>query len=261
MEMLKLLIAESGEEFRETLAKQVRGTYRIRTCREGTEALDMILSFKPDLVVLDMMLPGLDGISIIEEAQRCGVRPLVLAVTKYPSDFMVASAVRLGIAYMMVKPCRIKAVIQRLQDLGQLLEEPAAVRPEPRTAVSNALLALGISTKLRGYAYLREAILETMNHPGQTVTKELYPTVGKICDASKTQVERSIRSAICKAWEHRDEAVWRSWFQSQSGEIPVRPSNAVFITGIANRLSMDTGSEMAEGKILYKSRKEETEKL
>ncbi len=261
MEMLKLLIAESGEEFRETLANQVRGKYRTRTCREGTEALEAILNFKPDLVVLDMMLPGLDGISIIEEAQRCGVRPLILAVTKYPSDFMVASAVRLGIAYMMVKPCQIKAVIQRLQDLGQLLDAPAAVRPEPRTAVINVLLELGISTKLLGYGYLCEAILAYMNRPGQAVTKILYPEVGEICNASPTQVERSIRSAICKAWEHRDEAVWRSWFQSPSGEPLARPSNAVFITGIANRLSMDAGSGIPEGTVLYKFRENEKEIL
>lgn len=261
MEMLKLLIAESGEEFRETLAQQVRGKYRIRTCREGTEALDTILAFKPDLVVLDMMLPGLDGISIIEEAQRCGIRPLILAVTKYPSDFMVASAARLGIAYMMVKPCRIKAVVQRLQDLEQLREEPAVIRPEPRTEVSNILLALGISTKLQGYAYLREAILESINRPGQAVTKILYPAVGEICNASKTQVERSIRSAICKAWEHRDEAVWRSWFQSTPGETMVRPSNAVFITAIANRMSMGDDIGLSEEKNLYKLRKDTKEKL
>ncbi len=239
LEMLKLLIADAGEEFRQSLAEQVRGTYRIRVCQEGRETLDMMLAFKPDLVVLDMMLPGLDGISILQEASRSGVRPMVLATTKFANDYVVESAARLGVGYMMVKPCDLKATAQRLQDLAENLKTPAVARPEPRTAVSNILLALGISTKLRGYAYLREAILEMANRPGQSVTKELYPTVGKICGATRTQVERSIRSAIYKAWEHRDENIWKMYFQPVSGDRQERPTNAVFISCIADRLCVE----------------------
>lgn len=237
--MLKLLIADTGEGFRQALSDQLRGTYRIRVCREGRETLDMLLDFKPDLVVLDMMLPGLDGISILQEAARCGLHPTVLAVTKYPSDYLVESAAKLQVAYMMVKPCDVKITAQRLQDLAEHIRQPVVVRPDPRTTISNTLLALGISTKLRGYAYLREAILEMMGNPGQSVTKELYPAVGKICDATPIQVERSIRSAIGKAWENRDEAMWRMYFRSSPAENLERPSNAVFISCIADRLAMD----------------------
>ena len=126
--MLKLLIADAGEEFRQTLAEQVRGIFRVRVCQEGNQTLDMILAFKPDLVVLDMMLPGLDGISILEEAARCGVCPAVLAVTKYPSDYMVEAAARCGVRYMMVKPCNIGATLARLQDLAEHLEKSIANR-------------------------------------------------------------------------------------------------------------------------------------
>lgn len=239
LEMLKLLIADASEEFRQSLADQLRGTYRIRVCREGRETLDMMLAFKPDLMVLDMMLPGLDGIAILQEAAHYGLRPMVLAVTKYANAFVVESAARLQVGYMMVKPCDVKVTAQRLQELSEHLKQPAVVRPDDRTVVSNVLLALGISTKLRGYAYLREAILEMMDRPGQSVTKELYPAVGKICGATKTQVERSIRSAIGKAWENRDDALWRLYFQSASGEKLDRPTNAVFLSGIADRLSME----------------------
>ena len=239
MEMLKLLIADAGEGFRQALSEQLRGTYRIRVCREGRETLEMMLAFKPDLVVLDMMLPGLDGISILQEAAHSGLHPMVLATTKYANDFLVEAASRLEVGYMMVKPCDVQATVQRLRDLAEHIRQPVVVRPDPRTAVSNVLLAMGISTKLRGYAYLREAILEMMHNPGQSVTKELYPAVGKLCGATKTQVERSIRSAIGKAWENRDEAMWRLYFQSAPAGSMERPSNAVFISGIADRLSRD----------------------
>lgn len=234
-----MLIADAGEEFRQALADQVRGAYRVRVCQEGNQTLDLILAFKPDLLVLDMMLPGLDGISILEEAARCGVRPVVLAVTKYPTDYMIEAAARYGVGYMMVKPCKISAIVARLQDLAEHLEPPAVSHPEPRTAVANILLLLGISTKLRGYAYLREAILEMASRPGQSVTKELYPAVGKICGATRIQVERSIRNAINKAWENRDETRWRMYFPAAPGGVSERPTNAVFITSIADRVTMD----------------------
>ena len=257
MEMLKLLIADAGEEFRKSLADQLKGIYRIRLCQEGRETLEMMAAFKPDLVVLDMMLPGLDGISILEEASRCGLHPMVLATTKFNNDFMVEAAVRLGVSYMMVKPCDIKATAQRLQDLAEHLEQPVVVLPEPRTVVSNILLALGFSTKLRGYNYLREAILEMVNCPGQSVTKELYPRVGKICDASVSQVERSIRSAIHKAWENRDEALWKLYFGDLSG----RPTNAALISSIADRVRLDAEYSGQNSKSVYKMQKESFEKL
>ena len=237
--MLKLLIADAGEGFREALAEQLRGVYRIRICREGKETLETILSFKPDLVVLDMMLPGLDGVSILQEAARRGLRPTVLAITKYANDYMVEAAGRLDVGYMMLKPCDVRATAQRIQDLAEHRNQPEVMHPDLRTTVSNTLLHLGISTKLHGYAYLREAILEMIANPCQSVTKELYPTVGKICGADKTQVERSIRSAIGKAWDGRDEALWRLYFMGSSAEELSRPTNAVFISCIADRLSMD----------------------
>ena len=239
MKMLKLLIADAVEEFCSALAEQVRGIYRIRICHEGQETLETILEYKPDLLVLDMMLPGLDGISILQEADRAGVRPVVLATTKFANDYMVGSAGKLGVGYMMVKPCKVKATAARLQDLTALLRADSLPRPEPRSVVTNILKSLGIPTKLRGYSYLREAILEMLNRPGQSVTKELYPKVGKLCDANAVQVERSIRSAIEKAWARRDEASWRQYGLTGRAEGALRPTNSEFIIQIADRLATE----------------------
>jgi len=237
LEMLKLLIADMGEEFRQSLADQVRGTYRIRVCQEGHQTLEMVLSFKPDLLVLDMMLPGLDGVSILEAIHRSGLHPTVLAVTKAPTDYMIQAASRYGVGYMMVKPCNVKATGSRLRDLTEFIGSEAVSRPEPRTAVTNILLQLGIPTKLRGYAYLREAILLAMRQPEQMVTKEIYPEVAKICRATRDQVERSIRSSIAGAYERRDEHAWEHFFPRDSQGKIQRPSNGTFIRAVAVRLA------------------------
>ena len=239
MEMLKLLIADAGEEFRQTLADHVRGAYRIRICQEGHQTLETLLSFKPDLVVLDMMLPGLDGVSILEAVYNCGLHPTVLAVSKWYNDYTIRTASQYGVGYMMTKPCDIKAVAARLKDLAEQMDPAEIAAPDLRTVISNILLNLGFSTKLQGYVFLREAILEMVNNPGQSVTKILYPEVGKICGANKNQVERSIRSAIRKAWEKRDETLWRLYFPALSGSAMERPTNAEFISTIADRISMD----------------------
>ena len=237
--MRKLLIADSVEEFRIALAAQTRGRYRVRVCQDGNEALQEMLSFKPDLVVLDLMLPGLDGISILQEAQDAGIKPQVLAVSKYFSDYMAEASYRLEVGFVMVKPCRMKAVMARLSDLTQRLDPAAAARPDPRHTVSNILQELGLSTKLNGFGYLREAILEDLRCPGQMITKELYPKVAKICEANAIQVERSIRSAINKAWVRRDEAIWKQYFRCNPDGTLCKPTNAVFISVIAERMKMN----------------------
>ena len=239
MEARRLLIADGTEDFVSALAAALRGVYELRTCRTGTEALELVRTYRPDVMVLDLMLPGLDGVSILEEVSKAGLHPTVLAVPKLPTDYVVNAAVRLGVGYLMVKPCNVKATVERVRDLSQQVEIAAATPPDPRTEVSNVLLSLGFSTKLRGYHYLREAILEMLRAPGQSVTKELYPAVGKLCDATGIQVERSIRNAISKAWERRDESLWQMYFLKGAGDLLKRPTNAELISAIANRLALD----------------------
>ena len=233
-----MLIADSSEEFGSALADMVRGAYILRSCRDGRETLAVLNSFQPDLLVLDLMMPGLDGISILRQAAAAGLRPMVLATSRYVSDYVVEAMTQLGVGYFMVKPCDIRATVAHLGDLTQRLKQPLFTQPDPRTAVSNILLTLGVPTKLRGYAYLREAVLERMRDPSQSITKELYPTVAALCCATPVQVERSIRSAIATAWTRRDEQVWQLYFSSHPEIGGLRPTNATFISRLADSVSL-----------------------
>ena len=240
--MLKLMIADGTEAFRLALAENLKELYHVRVCQEGNETLEMILSFQPDLLVLDLMLPGLDGFTILHRAAKAGVEPLVLATTGLFNDFVAAGASRMKISYLMVKPCDVQAATSRLLELTEQMEEPCLSRPDLRTEVSNLLLMLGIPTNLRGYSYLRDAILAEIYQPGQQLTKALYPDVGKPYGASGVQVERSIRDAVAKAWQRRNDGLWGQYFpMNAAGQIP-KPSNAVFICTLADRIAGGRGN-------------------
>ena len=209
METMSVLIADSSEEFRSTLANALQGNYRVHACRTGKEALDILQRTPPDVLILDLMLPELDGISLLQTVSAAGVRPTVLATTRLANDYVVEATTKLGVEYLMIKPCDIRAIVSRVNDLCCHRPRPSISAPDNRTHISNLLISLGISTKLRGYPYLREAVL------------------------------RSIRNAIQGAWNQRNEALWAQVFQpDEHGGIP-RPSNAAFITRLADRLVLD----------------------
>lgn len=245
MERLKLLIAEGTEDFRMALADTLRGVYTLRECGEGLQALQLMQTFQPDVVVLDLMLPGLDGITLLQRAVEMGMHPMVLATTRFHNDYVIESAQALGVGYIMVKPCDLRATVARLADLSQRIHPSRAVPPDPKTYVSNMLLALGVPTRLKGYAYLREAVLRMARDPGQPITKELYPAVAAVfkTENSKidhTHVERSIRSAIGVAWKARDTRLWAMYFLPK-GDGSIRcPSNGEFISRMAESLRRES---------------------
>ena len=241
MGRLKLLIAEGTEDFRMALVDTLRSVYTVRECSEGNQALKMMHIFHPDLVILDMMLPGLDGITLLQRAVEADLHPIVLATTRFHNDYVVDTALELGVGYMLVKPCEVRAAVARLADLSQRIHMPLVSRPDAKTYVSNMLLALGIPTRLKGYGYLREAILRMAEDPRQPITKELYPAVAAAFKTENdkidhTHVERSIRSAIGVAWKKRDLQLWNMYFAPMGNGTARCPSNGDFISRLAEML-------------------------
>lgn len=231
MERLKLLIAEGTEAFRIALLDALRGAYRVHTCDEGQQALQMMQEFKPDMMILDLMLPGLDGITLLQRAAESGLRPMVLATTSYHNPYILESLQKLGVGYVMIKPCDLRATIARLADLSQQIHAPVVSQPDPDVQISNLLLALGFQTRHHGYAYLRTAIGLMAADFRQSITKELYPAVAKEFKTDQTSVERCMRTAIEKAWKTGDRKLWKLYFEQEE-----RPTNGECIRRLAEAL-------------------------
>lgn len=234
MEKLKILLADPNEEFLHSLTQILCDRYHVYTASNGMDALQLLRKLQPELLFLDLMLPELDGITLLQRITENHILPKTLASTRYLSEYTLQAIQRLGVGYVMLKPCDMYAVADRICDLTQTLTPTTMLQPDMRSTITNTLLQLGISTKLRGFTYLREAILLMIKDPNQSITKELYPAVADLCNATSMQVERSIRSAITTAWQQRDASVWRIFFLNDQA----RPTNAAFIYRLSDEFTL-----------------------
>ncbi len=229
--MAKILIADGSEDFRLALAEALEGRCQVLCCATGTQAMHLIRRESPDLLVLELMLPELDGLTLLERLREEGIQLSVLMISSMLNDYVFQAAAALGITYAIRKPCQIPVAAHRAL---ALLEpgKPEALRPSGRHCVSSLLLELGVATKHKGFPYLREGILVLSEDPAQSITKELYPAVAKRCGCKRENVEHPMRNALEAAWDRGDPGVWQQYFP---GHIK-RPSNADFLTRMAQEL-------------------------
>lgn len=232
--MRKLLIADCSEDYRTALAAALTDQYQVLCCRSGTEALEILQQDHPDIFILDLMLPELDGLTLLERVAAKGICPIVLAATPILSEYVFSCAQQLGIAYLVRKPCEIDAIVSRIRDLSQRLNAPKPAI-DPAAFVTGHLLKLSVSTKHDGFKYLREAVILMAKDPAQSVTKVLYPEVARIFGCNKDNVERCIRTALSSAWKRRDKEVWQKYFPNADQ----CSSNAVFISRLAEALLLE----------------------
>ncbi len=237
--MLKLLIADTSEEFTVALTEELRKEYSITACANGKEVLNILRSDMPDVLVLDLVLPELDGITLLQQAAREHIMPVVLATSSFYNDYVIASMEAVQVAYVMRRPCDIRATADRIRDLSQQVHAPQISRADPRSIVTDTLLQMGFQPGRKGYPCLRESILLMSREQGQSITKEIYPEVGEMLGGNSEQVEHAIRSAIKKAWKTRDAQIWERYFPPDGAGKTKCPTNKLFICRMADMLELN----------------------
>ena len=230
--MHKLLIAEGNNELRQAVAQRLDRDFAVLTCADGETAQHMLHTFSPDLLVLDLMLPGIDGITLLHRMHTANVRPTVLVTLAYQSPFILSSLEKYGAAYAVNKPCSPEALACQIRFLASWAEESAPTPPR-ELPLSSILLQLGLKPKLDGYQQLLIAIPRYLEDPRQNLTKELYDFVGHQVGKTALAVERSMRHTISSAWGRADMALWRQYFPAApDGTVP-KPTVGSFIAHIA----------------------------
>ena len=245
-EQKRIVLADAAEEFRRMLAEVMEKEPDLDIVGQtgsGEELLDLISRHRPDVVVMDLMLAGMDGLEVLE---RLGSnRPRVLVLSAFSGPNLAEQISQCGGDYCMLKPCRAQTVIERTRRLTTApsmedVREEAKARDLERQ-VTAIIHDIGVPAHIKGYQYLREAItlavgdMEVIN----AVTKVLYPAVAKKFGTTASRVERAIRHAIEVAWDRGDLETLQKYFGYTVSNAKGKPTNSEFIAMIADRISLD----------------------
>lgn len=207
--MDKLLLAERDTALRDGLVDLLRRDYKITTCADGRTCLKLLETLRPKAAIIDLTLPELDGLYVIEHS--LDFRPsIVLCITDFSNEYLAQTLLDLGVSYVFLKPCFPRPIAARLESLSRHVPSPAHADLQTKTAL--LLQSLGFAPKSDGYQYLKIALPLYHQDPNQLICKELYGGIARTYGLSGWKpVERSIRSAIHKAWE-LDPAPWEPYF-------------------------------------------------
>ena len=232
--MQKLLIADSSSVFTAALEDALQEQFHILTCADGHMLTQLLPEYRPDVLILNLLLPYTDGLTALQASSY--QPPLILAIALHMSAYVEHSVTGLGVDYTMIAPS-VESVVLRLRDLQKRYALPQDTT-DIHAKTLHHLHLLNIPTHLDGYRQLSLALPLFAANPQQLLTKELYPAVARLCSCKDGRsVEHSIRKAIHAAWLHRDNAIWRKYFLIGPGGTATCPTNKEFICRLAEFLN------------------------
>ena len=247
-----VMIADNTEEFCSTLStilQRTEGFKVLGIANDGEQAIRMVTERKPNILVLDMMLAKKDGISVLKALSNMEQRPTVLATSGFITDYVASAAANLGVQYLMLKPCDMSALVDRLEEIrgGQnpkALATRGCGQQNIETLVTNIIHEIGVPAHIKGYQYLREAIIIAVEDMDviNAITKILYPQVAKTFQTTPSRVERAIRHAIEVAWDRGDLDTLQRFFGYTVSNTKGKPTNSEFIALIADKLQLQLKS-------------------
>ena len=228
---------------------------------DGLEALEMATGSQPDVIVLDITMPYLDGIGVLERLGQLDLepRPKVIILTAFEQESMIQRLIGLGASYYMVKPFDVNTLFERIRQFSRGKEGTANVweeRPETRPQrtrdrsvseleleVSKLFHEMGIPAHFRGYAYLRDAVIMSVRESELlgNITKNLYPRIAEKYRSTASGVESAIRHTIEIGWQRGNPEFMEKFFgytaESGRGRFP---TTASFIAKVADRLRLES---------------------
>ncbi|MEG0269650.1 MAG: sporulation transcription factor Spo0A [Clostridia bacterium] len=251
----RILVVDDHDALRkgmvEFLCKQ-SGIDLVKEAANGVEALKCLAEESFDVMVTDLIMPMMDGYTLLEEMRRLKLNPMpkTIAITALGRDDFVMRAVDLGVMFYMVKPFEAEHLLNHIRELcdGGAPVNPlaGAVQQQPRVQtiderLSSLFLTIGIPAHIKGYQFLRVGIKMVIENTDviNRITKELYPGIARHFSTSASKVERAIRHAIEVAWNRGRIEMLNQAFGCRVCTPEDKPTNGEFIAMIADKLSME----------------------
>jgi two-component system response regulator (stage 0 sporulation protein A) len=263
LDAIKVLICDDNREFCELISTYVKGQSDLElvgVAHNGAEVLEAVARTEPDVIILDIIMPHLDGIGVLERLREMNLprRPKVIMLTAFGQENITQKVLEMGADYYVLKPFSLDVLGTRIRQLagvspspstpavaqpvGSAHAQPASGVRNLDTDVTNLIHDIGIPAHIKGYRYLREAIIMVINRVELLgcVTKELYPTIARNHQTTPSRVERAIRHAIEVAWSRGNVHVLSNLFGHTVSRERGKPTNSEFIAMLADRLRMES---------------------
>ena len=266
-EKITVLISDDNVEFATTLTNYLEKDEDIQIvgrAKDGEEALTIIAALKPDIVLLDVIMPHLDGLGVLERLgnMKLDYEPICIMLSAVGQDKITQKAIALGAQYYVVKPFDINVLIKRIKEIkyyqpsanrnsfivkeakAQYIDIPQSEKKNEdslEALVTNVIHEVGVPAHIKGYQYLREAIMMVVNDIDiiNQITKQLYPDIAEKYHTTPSRVERAIRHAIEVAWGRGQPDVVENIFGYTVSATKGKPTNSEFIAMIADKLRLE----------------------
>ena len=265
MAELNIAIAEDNPLMLELLGsilEEEDGFHVVGKADNGEDAYQMIMDKKPDIVLLDVIMPKLDGITVLEKVRAANIgkdMPAVIMVTAAGNETVASAAFRNGASYYILKPFDREVLLDKIRLVAQerlRMKMPSVVREKPADTymnkgdhirrnleddVTQLLHEIGIPAHIKGYQYLRDAIIISVEEKEMlvSVTKVLYPAIAKKHGTTASRVERAIRHAIEVAWSRGQLEMIDEIFGYTVNSGKGKPTNSEFIALITDKIRLD----------------------
>ena len=245
--MIRIFLIDENTEFKNQMEEFFRFEHDMEvvgSASGGREALAKLPGVRPDVILLCSVLPELDGVAVAQEVQKLFPNdlPVMIMYSSFNIDAVMSQAVKAGVVYSFQKPFSMQIMAERIRGIVVGSEEPTQNGGERlEVAVTNIIHEVGIPAHIKGYHYVREAIImavedmESLN----AITKILYPGIAKKFSTTPSRVERAIRHAIETAWSRGDVDVLNKIFGYTVSHDKGKPTNSEFIAMIADRLHLE----------------------
>lgn len=220
------------------------GMQVVGIAQNGVQALRLIDEYQPDFVLLDIVMPELDGFGVLSALE--GKKPVVIMMSQLATDGFVQKALQYGASYFLAKPFDFNALVKVIADLSAPTTPARPMRTNAKNhnldeRIANLFISVGIPAHIKGYQFLREAIKMTIETPEiiNSITKQLYPGIAMRYNTSASKVERAIRHAIEVAWNRGKIENINSIFGIKIYSPNEKPTNGEFIALIADKLLLE----------------------
>lgn len=259
MKKITVAIADDNREFCQIVAQFISAQEEFEVvgiAKDGIEALEIVEKEKPQILILDIIMPHLDGLGVLEKLHELenDFFPKVIILSAVGQDKITQRAIELGASYYVVKPFDFQIFIKRLKqtvdndsliqaklDTSNSYKKNVNNENNMETKITKIIQEIGVPAHIKGYLYLREAIhmvIEDMDYLG-AVTKELYPNVAEKFNTTPSRVERAIRHAIEVAWNRGKIDTIDKIFGYTVNNNKGKPTNSEFIALIADKIRLE----------------------